>query len=85
MGVYFVCHIKSLVLADESLQVIDRLSHHRGTIRAAASDHIVMFQLGVDEGCKERVKALIENDVYVFPGEWGTTEKGKVTVCPPLF
>ena len=47
-------------------------------MRSVASDHIALFQLGIDDGCKERVKALMENDVYVYPGEWGVTEKGKV-------
>jgi hypothetical protein len=48
---------------------MDRLSHHRGSIRSVASDHIALFQLGINEGCEDRVKTLMENDVYVFPGE----------------
>ncbi|KDR71019.1 hypothetical protein GALMADRAFT_214053 [Galerina marginata CBS 339.88] len=47
-----------------SFQVIDRLSHHRNT-RSVASDHIALFQLGINEGCKEQVKASIENDVRI--------------------
>jgi len=46
-------------------------------VRTVASDNIALFQLGIDEGCKARVKALIDNDVYVYPGEWGVTEKGQ--------
>ncbi|PPQ83324.1 hypothetical protein CVT26_015164 [Gymnopilus dilepis] len=57
--------------------VVDRLSHYRGTIREAAAAHIALFQLGVGDGCKARVKALQDNDIYVYPGEWGTTEKGE--------
>ncbi|PPQ66418.1 hypothetical protein CVT26_011287 [Gymnopilus dilepis] len=57
--------------------VVDRLSHYRGTIREAAGAHIALFQLGVGDGCKARVKALQDNDIYVYPGEWGTTEKGE--------
>lgn len=68
----------TFVAVNGSFQVIDRLVHHRGDVRFVASDHITLFQLGIDNGCKEWVKALMENDVYVYPGEWGVTEKGKV-------
>ncbi|KAF8156752.1 hypothetical protein B0H34DRAFT_658911, partial [Crassisporium funariophilum] len=57
--------------------VIDRLSHHRGNMRTIASDNIALFQLGVNEGCKDRVKALLDNDVYVYPAEWGVMEGGQ--------
>ena len=56
----------------------DRLSHHRGTIRATASGFIAVFQLGVGDACKARVLALMDKDVYIYAGEWGTTEDGKV-------
>ena len=44
---------------------------------SVASDHIALFQLGINDRCKEWVKALMENDMYVYPGEWGVTDKGK--------
>jgi hypothetical protein len=66
-------------------QVIDRLAHHRGIVRTVASDNIALFQLGIDEGCKARVKALIDNDVYVYPGEWGVTEKGQAWLFVLVF
>jgi hypothetical protein len=47
-------------------------------VRSVASDYITLFQLGINDRCKERVKALMENDMYVYPGEWGVTDKGKV-------
>jgi hypothetical protein len=37
-----------------------------------------LFQLGVGEECTERVRALIENDVYVYPGQWANDKDGKV-------
>ena len=36
---------------------------------SAASDHIAIFQLGIGDVCAQRVQALIENDVYVYPGD----------------
>ena len=73
-----IIHLQPFVTVNASFQVIDRLSHHRGNVRSVASDHITLFQLGINDGCKERVKALMENDVYVYPGEWGVTDDGKV-------
>ena len=76
--VKIIIHSWPFVTVNASFQVIDRLSHHRGNVRSVASDHIALFQLGINNGCKERVKALMENDVYVYPGEWGVTDDGKV-------
>ncbi|PPQ86667.1 hypothetical protein CVT26_012967, partial [Gymnopilus dilepis] len=59
-------------------QVIDHLSNWRSKPRIAASNHIALYQLGVGDICKVRVDALLENDVHVYPGEWGTSEKRKV-------
>ena len=47
-------------------------------MRHAASDQIALFQLGVGDGCAQRVQALIENDVYVYPGQWANNREGKV-------
>ena len=58
---------------------MDRLSHHRGKIHQAASDQIALFQLGVGEGCTQRVNALLENDVYVYPGQWANDKDGNVS------
>ncbi|KAF8803276.1 hypothetical protein BYT27DRAFT_7110256, partial [Phlegmacium glaucopus] len=55
----------------------DRLSHHRGQIRSVASDQIAIFQLGIGDGCSQRVHALIENDVYVYPGHWAVDKDSK--------
>jgi hypothetical protein len=33
-----------------------------------------LFQLGVGDGCAERVQALMENDVYVYPGQWANKD-----------
>ena len=43
-----------------------------------ASDQIAIFQLGVGDGCSQRVHALIENDVYVYPGHWAVDKDDKV-------
>ncbi|KDR72040.1 hypothetical protein GALMADRAFT_74336, partial [Galerina marginata CBS 339.88] len=57
--------------------VVDRLSHHRGQIQNAASDYIAIFQLGIGDVCAQRVQALVENDVYVYPGQWASDKDGK--------
>jgi hypothetical protein len=46
-------------------------------VHSVASDHIALFQLGINDGYKEWVKALMENYVYVYPGEWGVMDKEK--------
>ena len=38
-----------------------------------------MFQLGVGDGCAQHVQALLENDVYVYPGQWANSRDGKVS------
>jgi len=63
------------------VQVTDRLSHHRGQMRHAASDQIALFQLGIGDDsdeCAQRVHALLENDVYVYPGQWANDKDGRV-------
>jgi hypothetical protein len=47
-------------------------------MRNAAADQIALFQLGIGDGCIQRVQALIENDVYVYPGQWANNKDGKV-------
>ena len=47
-------------------------------MRSAASDQIAIFQLGIGDGCSQRVQALNENDVYVYPGHWAADKDGKV-------
>ncbi|KAF8808311.1 hypothetical protein BYT27DRAFT_7241718 [Phlegmacium glaucopus] len=46
-------------------------------IRSVALDQIAVFQLGIGEGCSQRVRALIENDVYVYPGHWAVDKDSK--------
>ena len=60
------CQLDALMIC--LIQVVDRLSHHRGQIQSVASDQITIFQLSVSDECLQRVCALIENDVYVYPG-----------------
>jgi hypothetical protein len=52
--------------------------HHHGQILSVASDQIAIFQLGIGDGCSQLVHALIENDVYVYPGHWAADKDGKV-------
>ena len=77
------CQLDALMIY--LIQVIDRLSHHRGQIRSIASDQIAIFQLGVGDGCSQRVRALIENDIYVYPGHWAVDKDGKVCSLYFLF
>jgi len=57
---------------------MDRLSHHNGQIRHAESDQIALFQLGIGDGCAQRVDVLLENDVYVYLGQWANDKDGRV-------
>jgi hypothetical protein len=43
-----------------------------------ASDQIAIFQLGIGDECSQRVHPLIENDVYVYPGNWAVDKDDKV-------
>ncbi|PPQ86605.1 hypothetical protein CVT26_015013, partial [Gymnopilus dilepis] len=70
-------NLKSSILFIVDNVVIDHLSNWRSKPRIAASNHIALYQLGVGDICKVRVDALLENDVHVYPGEWGTSEKRK--------
>lgn len=53
---------------------MDRLSITRSPARTAALSHIACFELGVGEMCQQRVTALIENDLYIYPGIWKIQE-----------
>lgn len=59
-------------------QVVDRLSHKRSPVYKKAFDHITIFQLGVGEVCVDRMKALLQADLYIYPGEWVVDRQGKV-------
>ncbi|KAF4615839.1 hypothetical protein D9613_012379 [Agrocybe pediades] len=50
--------------------VIVRLPHHRAIKCSAASNNIALFQLGAGSQCKDRVEALMDSDIHVYPGEW---------------
>ena len=80
MGTYWKFEgIMSFTFIFIVLQVVDRLSHHCGELKKATAEQIAIFQLGVGDGCIERVRALMENDVYVYPGQWANDKDGKVT------
>ena len=47
---------------------------------AVALTQIALFQLGVGDGCAQHVHALLENDVYVYPGQWVNDKDGEVSL-----
>ncbi|KAF8810447.1 hypothetical protein BYT27DRAFT_7221976 [Phlegmacium glaucopus] len=65
--------------------VVDHLSHHRGQMQSAASNHITIFQLGVGDVCAQHVQALIENNMYIYPGQWATDKDRKIYLNPDHF
>jgi hypothetical protein len=58
---------------------MDRLAGARGPVWMKGLNHIVIFQLGVGNVCIERVQALLDCDLYIYPGKWGMDDKGKVS------
>ncbi|PPQ77053.1 hypothetical protein CVT24_009601 [Panaeolus cyanescens] len=57
---------------------MNRLALRRNAMRFQASaDSIQIFRLGKGPGCADRVKALLLNEGYVFPGSWGKDDDGK--------
>jgi hypothetical protein len=47
-------------------------------MRQAVADQIALFQLGVGDECAQCVRLLIENDIYVYPGQWAKDKDGQV-------
>ncbi|KAF9550751.1 hypothetical protein CPC08DRAFT_768836 [Agrocybe pediades] len=54
--------------------VIVRLPHHRAIKCSAASNNIALFQLCAGSQCKDRVEALMDSDIHVYPGEWAVMD-----------
>lgn len=69
-----------IALLTHILEAVDRLSHYRSEIRAAAITHIAVYQLGVGEICKQRVAALLEWNYFVYDRHWAAG-KDKVCAC----
>ncbi|KIM34909.1 hypothetical protein M413DRAFT_32927 [Hebeloma cylindrosporum] len=53
-----------------SVAMVSRLPILRSPIKMSASTEIAGFMLGKGSRCVERVKALKEKDLYIFPGDW---------------
>jgi hypothetical protein len=58
---------------------MDRLAGARGLVRVKGLEHIAIFQLGVGDICIERVQALLNGDLYIYPGKWSLDDDGKVS------
>lgn len=50
--------------------MVSRLPTLRSPVKMSASTEIAGFMLGKGSRCIERVKALREKDLYIFPGDW---------------
>ena len=62
------------------MQVTDRLSIIRGPVKIHASVEIAAYELGKGDKCVERVEALFNHLVFIFPGSWTIDIKKQVTV-----
>jgi hypothetical protein len=51
-------------------QMVSRLATLRSPVKMSAGTEIAGFMLGKGSRCVERVKALKEKDLYIFPGDW---------------
>ena len=65
------------------MQVTDRLSVIRGPVKSHALVEIAAYELGKGDKCVERVEALFDRLVFIFPGSWTIDNKTKkeVGVC----
>ena len=61
-------------------QVTDRLSIIRGPVKTHALVEIAAYELGKGDKCVERVKALFDHLVFIFPGSWTINNKTKKEV-----
>jgi len=59
------------------ISVVDRLASVWSPAKVEAARFIPYFKLGLGEDCKERVKSLMLNLSFHFPGSWGG-ENGNV-------
>lgn len=60
--------------------MVDRLAIFRSPAKIEAAKHIPHYELGLGEKCKARVRSLLENFSFHFPGSWNVD--GQVS---PLF
>jgi hypothetical protein len=51
-------------------KMVSRLATLRSPVKMSAGTEIAGFMLGKGSRCVERVKALKEKDLYIFPGDW---------------
>ena len=52
------------------MQVTDRISVIRGPVKTHALVEIAAYELGKGDKCVERVEALFDRLVFIFPGSW---------------
>ncbi len=63
-----------------SFEAVDRLSHYRSEIRKDGLIHIATYRLGTDEFCKQRVAALLKDNLFVYKGHWAAGQSDKVSL-----
>lgn len=51
--------------------MVDRLAIVRSPAKVEAAKFIPHYELGLGEKCQARVKSLLENFSFHFPGSWG--------------
>ena len=61
----------------------DHLSVIRGPVKIHALIEIAAYELGKGDRCVERVEALFDRLVFIFPGSWtiNTQTKKEVSDC----
>ena len=68
------------IMVDDFLQVTDRLSVIRGPVKTHALIEVAAYELGKGDKCIERVEALFDRLVFIFPGSWTIDTKTKKEV-----
>ncbi|KAJ3556476.1 hypothetical protein NP233_g11967 [Leucocoprinus birnbaumii] len=58
---------------------LDRLSHARTLMRAAALIHIAHYKIGDGNLCSEHVKLLLLGNSFVYPGHWGQDQNRRIS------
>jgi hypothetical protein len=69
--------------------VTDRLSVIRVPVKTHALVEIAAYELGKGDKCVERVEALFDRSVFIFPGSWTIDNKtkkevGDCMICIPI-
>ena len=77
---YFIQELTSSCMS-WSMQVTDRLSIIHGPVKAHALVEIAAYELGKGDKCVERVEALFNRFVFIFPGSWSIDTKTSKEVC----